>query len=185
MADENAVEKPSQRETPKYTSPKNRMESMSDPSVARVTPSLRPTLPSILPQHQGQRDAARQSTRERRSDEGENGDGLAVHSVLVEERHAPDLSDAVRDEGGQHHEDQQMHAHQLFAVGTAAVDPDAEQHGEDNGHDLHERKHAGRGSGKMAVKTHRNDVTGDVSIVDGGIADTQNQEIIIIFRDRE
>ena len=78
-----------------------------------------------------------------------------------------------------------MHAHQLFAVGTAAVDPDAEQHGENNGHDLHEWKHAGRGAGKMAVGTHRNDVTGDVSIVDGGIADTQNQEIIIIFRDRE
>lgn len=161
------------------------MESVSDPNVARVTPSLRPSPLASLPQHQRQRDAARQSARERRSDEGENGDGLAVHSVLIEERQAPDLPDAVRDESDQHYEDQQMHAHQLFAVGAAAIDPDAEQHGEENSHDFHERKQTERGTGKMAIGTHRSDMAGDVSIVDGGIADTQDHEISVIFRDRE
>ena len=179
---ENAVEKPSHKEAAKYSSPKNRTESVSDPSVARVTPSLRPTPRSALPQHQSQRDAASQRTRERRHDQREDGDGVVVRAVLVEQRQAPHLPDAVRDEGDQHHENQQVHAHQLLSEGAAAVDPHKQQNRKENRHDLHKRKHAGDGAWEMAVGTHGNHLAGDMGVVDRGIADTQEQVVVVAFR---
>ena len=178
---ENAVEKPFHSEIPKYVNPKNRMESVLEPNVALVTPSLHPNPLSVLPQHQSQRDTASQRSSERRNHQRQNSDGIAVDSVLVEERHAPHLAQTVQNESQQNHEDQQMHTHQLFAVGAAAIDPHKKQNREKDGHDFHKWKQTGGRAGKMPVGTYSHHLTREMNVVHGGIANTKNYMIIIVF----